>query len=197
MTNILEVIKQCFEVVNRSDARTDINSMDFVICLVFSIANDGGKKSIASLRRTFQKVFQKPLSRGGFWERLATRSLTEALTQVLKILGVAGIVLMDSTSLTLPKAAKKRFPGPRSKVSPASAKLHLLFDAVKGVIEWFEVTPAKTHDSRVLPNLSQFAVGTLLIFDLGYWDLNSRGTGIFGAFFYPESRATLELRYWP
>jgi hypothetical protein len=93
-------------------------------------------------------------------------SITSAL---LKTLNVTAILLLDSSSSSLPKAAKDIFPAPRSNVAPAAIKVHLCFDLFLGAVSWFKLTPATTHDRKGFPPLLSL-VGKLIIFDLGYWD---------------------------
>jgi hypothetical protein len=84
-------------------------------------------------------------------------------------IGVCRIFLLDSSSITLPPGARGSFPASRSNVIPAAIKVHALWDLFGGIVKWFEMTPAKTHDRKGFPPL-ELLVGSLIIFDLGYWD---------------------------
>jgi putative transposase len=84
-------------------------------------------------------------------------------------LQVKAVYLLDSTSSTLPKEAKKIFPAPRKNVVPAAIKFHCLFDLLGGAVKWFDLTEAKMHDRKGFPPL-EILKGCLIIFDLGYWD---------------------------
>jgi hypothetical protein len=90
-------------------------------------------------------------------------------TEILQSLGVTRIMIHDSSSFTLPDAASKKFPAPRNNVIPAAMKVHLLFDLFRGTQQWFDITPATTHDRKGFPPL-ELLKGALIIFDLGYWD---------------------------
>jgi hypothetical protein len=56
---------------------------------------------------------------------------------ILKNLGVTGIYLLDASSVTLPKKARKDFPAPRNNVVPAAIKWHLCMNLLSGMGEWF------------------------------------------------------------
>lgn len=83
-------------------------------------------------------------------------------------LGVLGIFLLDSSSITLPNGACDIFPAPRNNIRPAGIKLHFLSDLLTGNIPWFDMSPATSHDSQNVPPL-EILRGALLIFDLGYY----------------------------
>ena len=48
-------------------------------------------------------------------------------------------------------------------------KHHVLFHLFSGSIEWFDLTPAIVHDRKSFPSI-ELLKGSLIIFDLGYWD---------------------------
>lgn len=89
--------------------------------------------------------------------------------EMLQSLGVTRLLIHDSSSFTLPDAASVEFPAPRNNVIPAAMKIHLLFDLLWGTHQWFDITPAITHDRKGFPPL-ELLKGALIIFDLGYWD---------------------------
>jgi len=189
---ILNGFKQCFDQIPDEDKRAKISPRQFVISLIFSLnVMDRGKRTIATLRRNIMKATGEEISRGGFWERLATERLfgfilllvqtaiqqmgeiilpggqLQALTSLLK---VKGILVLDSTSITLPAMAGAVFPGPRKNVAPAVIKWHNCFDLFGGKIKWFDLSPGTSHDNHHFPDLT-LIVGYLIIFDLGYFDL--------------------------
>ena len=92
-----------------------------------------------------------PLARGG---------------QLLKRLGVIGIWLHDSSSISLLPSAKERFPG---TLTDAGIKWHATIDLLRGTQTWFQLTPTATHDINCFPPMAMLN-GILIIFDLGYWD---------------------------
>ena len=130
---ILNRFKQCFDEIPETDSRAKIGPRDFVISLIFSLATtDRGKRSLETLRRSIKKATGISLSRGGFWERLATQRLfsflllltQESIQQMgkfafggaqmeamLSVLKVKGIFVLDSSSVTLPDMAGSVLPG--------------------------------------------------------------------------------------
>jgi len=124
------------------------------------------------------------ISRSAFWERLSRQRLknflkavvaelmtqlsTSALigTRLLSQLGVCGIWLVDSSSISLWDGAKSAFPGTRTS---AGIKWHASVDLLTGVMNWFKLTPTSRHDRTCFPDI-QSLKGVLVIFDLGYWD---------------------------
>jgi putative transposase len=187
---ILKGLKQCFRNVPLSDVRAKIGPYEFIVSLIFCFTQDRGARTIASLREEIIKLTGKSVSRGSFWERLATERLftllleltlncmemvaqgsyqTKQISDLLKTLGVSGITVLDSSSMSLRDMAGLYFPGPRNNVAPAVIKWHSCFDLFGGIIKWFDISPGTSHDSNHFPDLKTL-VGKLIIFDLGYWD---------------------------
>jgi len=183
--NPLDVLKQCFEkIIPSQDARTTINPMEFVVCLVFCYLGDSKTFALEAIRRFMKSQLNREISRSAFWERLARDRLKGYLRQVvaelmvtltvsvttghqlLQQLGVTAIWLVDSSSMTLWASAKNRFPGTRTA---AGIKWHAGFDLLAGMLTWFQLTPTKTHDRKCFPAV-ELLKGKLVIFDLGYWD---------------------------
>lgn len=187
LKNVLKDLQMRFTAIPNSDPRAKIGTGSLIATLVFFFGRDRHGRTLEALRKMVQEQFKTPLSRGGFWERLAARKLRDTLEtlacslvqaishrltiseKLLKVLGVNSILLLDSSSSTLPKAAKAVFPAPRNNVAPASVKLHLCFDIIKGAVDWFNITEATSHDRNSFPDLVSLK-GKLIIFDLGYWD---------------------------
>jgi hypothetical protein len=182
---MLEVLKQCFEkIVPSQDARTTINPLEFIVCLVFCYLGDSKTFALEAIRRFMKAALDKEISRSAFWERLAGDrlknqlrrvvaelmvTLTSPITrggQLLKQLGVTDIGLHDSSSITLCASAKEHFPGTRTA---AGIKWHGSFDLLRGMLTWFQLTPTATHDRNCFPPVEMLK-GKLIIFDLGYWD---------------------------
>jgi putative transposase len=185
MGSIFEIMKQAFErVIPAQDGRTDISPLMFLVVLVFSYLGDSKTFSLECIRRTMQSHLNKKISRSAFWERLSRRRLKQHLRAVvaelmkafsaktlrceklLEQLKVTAILVHDSSSITLREGAKARFPGTGSK---AGIKWHACFNALTGVVEWFRLTPSRTHDRKCFPDLPLLK-GKLILFDLGYFD---------------------------
>jgi Transposase DDE domain len=183
----LFALKQCLDDIPEFDPRAEIQPREFVGALALSFVRHQAKRSLESLRDGVQSICGKRIARSSFWERLAARRLRNFLVtavekqmarlnqnfsigkELLDQLGVSGIELIDSTSNSLPDCAESTFPAPRTNVAPASIKLHVGLDLLRGAISWFEMSPASEHDRRHFPKVRSLA-GKLVIFDLGYWD---------------------------
>ncbi len=185
--SIFPSIRQAFSHVPEDDSRANIGPRMFIIALITAMVADGRKRSIASLRRNIASSTGLFLARSSFWQRLSSKRLTNFLmktirelvlnlaaelntgTGILVKLGVKAVYLLDSSSATLPKGARKDLPAPRSNVIKASAKWHLCWNLFSGVSEWFCISDGKVHDRNGFPPLKMLK-GALIIFDLGYWD---------------------------
>ena len=143
-----------FESIPNNDSRAKIGMATLISILVFFFSRcRGNARSLDSIRTFVQNNLNVSLSRGGFWERLAAKKLYEALEtfacsmvqsisakltiskELLNLLGISAILLIDSSSTSLPKDAKNNFPAPRNNVAPAAIKLHLCFDLFKGAVD--------------------------------------------------------------
>jgi len=191
LEKLLNNFKTSFDQIPESDGRAKIGPRQFVIALIFSLSNmDSRKRTIEALRRAVMKSLDEKISRGGFWERIATERLFnfllilvqsaiqqmgqifipgEQLRALALVLKVKGILVLDSTSISLPGMAGAIFPGPRNNVAPAVIKWHNCFDLFGGSIKWFDLSPGTSHDNNHFPDLNLVA-GFLIIFDLGYFD---------------------------
>jgi hypothetical protein len=184
-SNPLNVLKQCFEkIIPSQDARTVINPLSFIVCLVFCYLGDSKTFSLEAIRRFMKSQLNTESSRSAFWERLArdrrkdylrqvVAELMVTLTgsvlrgnQILKSLGVMAIWLVDASAMKLWMSAKNHFPG---TCTAAGIKWHASFDLLTGRLTWFQLTPTKTHERNYFPAL-ELLKGKLVIFDLGYWD---------------------------
>lgn len=188
MGNIVQLIKDCFKSIPDNDKRAKILPSVFLASLLFSISGaDYSNFSLANLRLAVIASAEETISRSTFWERISTKKLQSVLMfllsilmariatkigigkKLLEILNVSGVYLLDSTSITLPKGTKG-FPAPRNNVVPAAIKWHNLYDVISGAIPWFDLTAATVNDRKGFPPLEVLKKGTLIIFDLGYWD---------------------------
>jgi len=188
MEAIVQLIRDCFNSIPDNDKRTKILPSVFLASLLFSISGaDYNNFSLANLRLSVIASAEETLSRSTFWGRIATKKLQSVLmfllstlmtrvaaklgigNDLLEFLKVSAVYLLDSTSITLPKGTKG-FPAPRNNVVPAAIKWHNLYDVIGGTIRWFDLTAATVHDRKGFPPLEILKKGTLIIFDLGYWD---------------------------
>ena len=181
----LGVLKQSFRcVLPAHDGRCTLSPLEFVTGLVFCFLSDTKSFGLESIRRYLMGQFNVSISKGAFWERLSGQRLNEQLHQVLAqlmrrlsrqvpvganlltSLKVGGIYLIDSSSISLWDGAREVYPGTRTT---AAVKWHACIDVLSGQSRWFEVSPGSRNDRKCFPPLELLA-GTLVLFDLGYWD---------------------------
>ena len=181
----LEKIADLFSTIApKTDNRTKVSPFLFVVYLVLDLSKDNSKRSIAGMCRSLQQETGITISRSSFWERLSRKRLNTLLNALidglmlqvfgnilvtkamLQQLGVIKVYLFDSTTITLTDSAINHFKGVNGK---AGIKLHACINLFSGSIEWFKLTESKCHDRICFPEVNLFT-GTLVIFDLGYFD---------------------------
>lgn len=79
----------------------------------------------------------------------------------------------DRSVIALPDELADVFPGcgGTEKASRAARKLHVLWNLKTGCLEQLQVTAGKASDARGPVAVDQAAPGTLLVYDLGYFDV--------------------------
>jgi len=184
---IIENLTESFSsVVPKSDKRVNISHLQFIVFIVFHFLGDAKQSSLAGLRRFMMAETMIYISRGAFWARLAggrfkgiMESLVEQLmsksigaalfaSDILRLLKVDGVLMIDSSIITLSVDAQRKFPGTGSG-SKAGIKWHACFDLFSGQLKWFKLTASKVHDRKCFPDVKMIK-GKLIIFDLGYFD---------------------------
>ena len=181
---ISQLTKLFSSIEPKKDGRVKINYLDFVVCIVFSFFTDNNQFSLSGLYREIIKKSGNRISRGSFWERLAgnplkiimeslvalliSNTVGQALTdyKILESLKIGGILILDSSTITLNDLAEKQFPGTKNK---AGIKWHNCFDLLSGKTIWFKLSESRKHDSNFFPPLDLLK-GKLIIFDLGYFE---------------------------
>lgn len=183
--SILRALKQSFQgAVPESDSRVNLSHLNFITGLIFCFLGDTKSFGLEAIRRFLIATFERPISKGAFWERLSRNrlkgilhdlmgrlmsrlsSVTRIGEKLLHQLGVSALYLVDSSSITLGDDACESYPGTRT---PAAIKWHACFDLLLGRMTWFEITAASVHDRKCFPDIRSLA-GKLILFDLGYWD---------------------------
>lgn len=181
----LSLLKQTFRhVLPAQDGRCVLSPLDFVTGLVFCFLSDTKSFGLEAIRRFMIGRFEVSISKGAFWERLSGQRLKEHLhallaqlmsqlsaqamvgEKLLKGLGVSGLYLIDSSSVSLWDGARESHPGTWTW---AAIKWHACLDLLSGQTRWFELSAGSTNDRQCFPPLEVWA-GNLLLFDLGYWD---------------------------
>src|SRR5690554_5038108 len=162
-----------------------------IVCLVWTLIlgfGNGSKRTLASLRRTYQAASGHMLARSAFYDRLTpalTRLMHVLLQHVLKaqrdtlseihgdtMRGFERLLAMDATILRLHTLLAGRYPGCRTNHSPAAAKLHMVMNVVDGSPNRIRLTDERTNDGGPWKRLGRWVKGSLLLFDLGYYDFN-------------------------
>ena len=143
----------------------------------------GREKSLAGLRRMYQKSAGARLVPSAFYDRF-TRALAHFFRLVVEELlgkletregrlkGVLGtfrdVILTDSTLVRLHDLLEKNFPACRTNHTRASAKLHVVMSVSGRGPRSVKVTAGRQHDGPVF-QVGRWVKDRLLIFDLGYF----------------------------
>src|SRR4051812_48681015 len=88
VSKVISKIKGIFRsTAQDGDARCKIQQSDFIAALVCGIpSQDGRTKSLGGLRKAIAGFTTQLLSRGAFWERMASKRLTKNLLMLLSSL---------------------------------------------------------------------------------------------------------------
>lgn len=182
--SINQLIELFLSIIPKNDNRIKIGYPEIVAYLVFNFSTDNKQSSIDGIRRKILAKTGLSISRGAFWERLAGNPLKKILeslvltlmantigvalstSKTLDLLKIAGIFIVDSSTIILTDSAEKNYPGTRNK---AGIKWHACFDLFSGKSVWFKLSESRKHDSNFFPPLELF-IGKLIIFDLGYFE---------------------------
>jgi hypothetical protein len=183
--SILRALKQSFQgAVPESDGRVNLSHLDFITGLIFCFLGDTKSFGLEAIRRFLIATFERPISKGAFWERLSRNRLKGILydlmgrlmsqlssgarirEKLMHELGVSALYLVDSSSITLWDGACESYPGTRTH---AAIKWHACFDLLSGHMTWFGITAASVNDRKCFPDIQSLA-GKLILFDRGYWD---------------------------
>lgn len=162
-----------------------------VVCLVWTLVlgfGAGSKRSIASLRRTYIAVSGHTLAPSSFYDRL-TPQLAQLMRRLLEYVlefqreqlsefhgelmrGFERLIAMDATILRLHDLLASKYSGCRTNHSPAAAKLHMVMNVIDGSPNQIRLTDERTGDVGPWKRLGRWVEGSLLLFDLGYYDFN-------------------------
>lgn len=107
-------------------------------------------------------------------ERLKTalEQLRAKQGEVAKVLDrFTEVYLLDSTVQSLPEALKEVFRGVGGNASEAAIKIQLLFGFRSGNMEHLEFVDGRSPDTKYQGHVTHLAPGSLLIQDLGYFNL--------------------------
>jgi hypothetical protein len=194
--------------LNNSDRRAKIQDADFVVGLLQAASGMNGNFTLADIRLQLCAILGWTIGCSAFNERLCTPSLVSHLRQLVGILidelrsqqpdrfqaqlldqlGVKSIVGVDASVVTLWDGLLDHFGG---TFAHAALKLHAAVDLVAGGISWFDLTPAKVHDSKRFPVMDP---GCLYIIDLGYWSIELHNAiALAGSFFLSRVKGNSKM----
>ena len=162
--------------------RRKVDIADFVWNIVLGFGT-GRERTIAGLRRSFEKVTGKPIEESSFHDRF-----TPGLVRLLKTLAADAfgkldgvgraltgplsqfrdLVLTDSTVMRLHDLLEKAFPGCRTNHSKAALKMHVVLSVTGAGGGSLKVTDQRMHDGPVF-RVGPWVRDRLLLFDLGYF----------------------------
>ena len=143
----------------------------------------GRNRSLASLRRVYQRVTGTLLAASSFHARF-TPELVRFVSGVLEALiarqsavpskaagllaPFADVVLADGSVIKLHRLLANRYRGTRTNSSPAAAKLHLVMSVMGKGVQRVKLTGESGSERQAL-RVGPWAKDRLLIFDLGYF----------------------------
>lgn len=80
----LDQTKDRFNKISNEDPRAIVGTRDLIATLVFCFSRDRGNfRTLDCIRKFVQSTFNVAISRGGFWERLATKKLQHSQQPVV------------------------------------------------------------------------------------------------------------------
>lgn len=160
--------------------RVDPIALFWVLTLTLG-GRDG--RSLADLRRSYQRVTGRSLSASSFYNRF-TPALSQFLKQLFQMgleklsratasaqaaLGqIQDILCIDSTIVRLHDALASCWPACRTNHTLAAVKLHTVLNVRGRGPQSIKLTSERVHDGPVL-QAGRWVKGKLLLFDLGYF----------------------------
>lgn len=143
----------------------------------------GQVRTIAGLRRTYEKATGQTIEESSFYDRLnagLARMLKEAVGRALETSLGAGralrgslavfsdVLLTDSTVIRLHDMLAKAFPACRTNHTHAALKAHFVLSVTGAGKQSVKVTSERAHDGPVF-QIGKWVRDRLLLFDLGYF----------------------------
>lgn len=177
--------------------RRQVDPVALFWVLVLGVSS-GRQRSLADLRRSYEKTAGTVLSASSFYDRFtpALASFFKALMQgALQQVSRPGaqaagtweslreVLCIDSTVVRLHDALASRWPACRTNHTLAAAKLHTVLNVRGQGPQRVRLSAERVHDSPAL-QAGEWVRGHLLLFDLGYFrytlfDAISRHGGFF------------------
>lgn len=162
--------------------RRKVDVAAFVYSLVLGFAA-GGERTIAGLRRTFERATGTSLVPSAFYgrftaplvlllERLVAETLARFAAKTRPMRGLLArfeeVLACDSTLLRLHNALEEFYPSVWTHYMKASVKLSVVMNVAGRGAKSILLSPGSTHDLGTM-RCGTWLRGRLLIFDLGYF----------------------------
>jgi len=164
----------------RRDRKVGIVPLFWTLVLGFGV---GRERTIAGLRRAFEKATGTTLVPSAFYDRFTeglVRLLKAVLAEVIAknagrsrratgaLSAFKDVLLTDSTVIRLHDLLARRFPACRTNHTLAALKAHVVLSVTGAGPQTVKVTSERVHDGPVL-RAGKWVRDRLLIFDLGYY----------------------------
>lgn len=143
----------------------------------------GRQRTLASLRRAYEKTTGQPIQESSFYDRFNSgfaAMLKSAVDHALKDLvgvgrslrgplsGFRDVILTDSTVIRLHDFLARDFPGCRTNHTKSALKAHAILSVAGLGKASIKVTGERAHDGPVF-KVGKWVKDHLLLFDLGYF----------------------------
>lgn len=164
--------------------RRKVNPSAMFWCVVLGFGT-GAERTLAGLRRSYERATGKSLVPSSFYDRFTpglARMFRAVLAQLMRKLassegevryggvleGFRDVLAADATVIKLHRLLARRFPGTRTRSSPAAVKLHVVMSVRGSGAHKVKVTGERAKDHRSM-QMGPWVKGRLLLFDLGYF----------------------------
>lgn len=143
----------------------------------------GRERTIASLRRTYERATGCQLVPSAFYDRF-TSALTRVLKKIAAILlaqvaepvrqlggplaAFRDVVLTDSTVIRLHDLLEHAYPACRTNHTKAALKMHAVLSVTGAGPRSIKITSERAHDGPIF-TVGKWVKDRLLLFDLGYF----------------------------
>jgi putative transposase len=160
--------------------KVDPVALFWTVVLGFGV---GRTRSIAGLRRSYERATGQCLEESSFYQRFNegfTAMLERALVHALahdagigrRLRGhlsrFVDVLITDATVLKVHELLQAHWPGSRTNHSPAALKAHWVLSVAGNSRQSVKLTAERRHDGPVF-QVGPWVKGRLLLFDLGYY----------------------------
>jgi len=162
------------------ERKVDIVVLFWTLVLGFG---EGSHRSLASLRRAYQRTTGQRLEESSFYDRftpglgkLLKAAVAEGLDAMIPkarmlrgpLAAFRDLVLADATVMRLKDFLAGVYPACRTNHTQAAVKLHAVVSVTGASRQSVKFTAERRHEARVL-QVGSWVRGRLLLFDLGYF----------------------------